>query len=66
MGGGYITILIKGDVAAVHAAIVAGKTRVPELGKLIAANVIPRPSESHSEAAWSGSTTKALGSAQVG
>ncbi|MDA0657849.1 MAG: BMC domain-containing protein [Planctomycetota bacterium] len=45
LGGGYITILIKGDVAAVNAAVEAGKARVPELGKLIAAHVIPRPSE---------------------
>jgi len=45
LGGGYITILIKGDVAAVNAAVEAGKSRVPELGKLIAAHVIPRPSE---------------------
>ena len=45
LGGGYITVLIKGDVAAVEAAIEAGKTRVEGLGKLIAAHVIARPSE---------------------
>ena len=44
LGGGYVTVLIKGDVAAVQAAIDAGKSRVGELGKLIAAHVIPRPS----------------------
>lgn len=44
LGGGYITILIKGDVAAVSAAVEAGKTRVDGLGNLIAAHVIPRPS----------------------
>ena len=44
LGGGYITILIKGDVAAVTAAIDAGKVRVEGLGNLIAAHVIPRPS----------------------
>jgi microcompartment protein CcmL/EutN len=44
LGGGYVTVLIKGDVAAVQAAVDAGKTRVGELGKLIAAHVIPRPS----------------------
>lgn len=46
LGGGYVTIVIKGDVAAVNAAIEAAKTRVDGLGKLIAAHVIPRPSES--------------------
>ena len=45
LGGGYITILLKGDVAAVNAAIEAGKARVPALGKLIAAHVIARPSD---------------------
>jgi microcompartment protein CcmL/EutN len=46
LGGGYITVLIKGDVAAVKAAIEAGRERVEStgLGKLIAAHVIPRPS----------------------
>ena len=45
LGGGYIAILIKGDVAAVRAAIDAGKARVEGLGKLIAAHVIPSPSK---------------------
>ena len=44
LGGGYITILIKGDVAAVKAAVEAGQARVDGLGKLIAAHVIARPS----------------------
>ena len=44
LGGGYVTVLIKGDVAAVKAAIEAGKGKVEGLGKLIAAHVIPRPS----------------------
>lgn len=45
LGGGYITVLIKGDVAAVTAAIEAGKAKVEGLGKLIAAHVIARPSQ---------------------
>ena len=45
LGGGYITVLIKGDVAAVRAAIDAGKARVEGLGRLIAAHVIPSPSQ---------------------
>ncbi len=44
LGGGYITVIIKGDVAAVTAAVEAGKARVDGLGKLIAGHVIPRPS----------------------
>ena len=46
LGGGYITVLIKGDVAAVGAAVEAGKARVEGLGKLISAHVIARPSPS--------------------
>jgi microcompartment protein CcmL/EutN len=45
LGGGYITIIIKGDVAAVRAAIDAGKSHVEGLGKLIAAHVIASPSK---------------------
>src|SRR5687767_14042833 len=44
LGGGYVTVLIKGDVSAVQAAVEAGRARVEGLGKLIAAHVIPRPS----------------------
>lgn len=45
LGGGYVTIVIRGDVAAVTAAVEAGKAKVGALGKLIAAHVIARPSE---------------------
>lgn len=46
LGGGYVTVVIKGDVAAVNAAIDAGQTNVEKLGTLIASHVIARPSES--------------------
>ncbi len=45
LGGGYITVVIKGDVAAVRAAIDAGRAKVEGLGRLIAAHVIPSPSQ---------------------
>jgi microcompartment protein CcmL/EutN len=45
LGGGYITVLIKGDVAAVRAAVDAGRAKVEGLGRLIAAHVIPSPSQ---------------------
>ncbi len=44
LGGGYVTVVIQGDVAAVNAAIDAGKAKVAGLGTLIAAHVIARPS----------------------
>ena len=45
LGGGYITVVIKGDVAAVRAAVDAGSAKVASLGRLIAAHVIPSPSQ---------------------
>jgi microcompartment protein CcmL/EutN len=45
LGGGYITVVIKGDVAAVRAAVDAGSAKVAGLGRLVAAHVIPSPSQ---------------------
>ncbi|MCU0708710.1 MAG: BMC domain-containing protein [Pirellula sp.] len=44
LGGGYVTVVIRGDVAAVNAAVEAAKPKVEGLGKLIACHVIARPS----------------------
>ena len=44
LGGGYITIIIRGELSAVTAAVEAGKSESRGLGKLIAAHVIARPS----------------------
>lgn len=44
LGGGYVTVVIQGELSAVHAAIEAGQAKVDGLGKLIAAHVIARPS----------------------
>ena len=43
IGVAYVTVMIRGDVAAVKAAVDAGANAVGALGKLIAAHVIPRP-----------------------
>ena len=44
LGGGYITVIIRGDSSAVASAVEAGKAKVDEPGKLIAAHVVARPS----------------------
>ena len=44
LGGGYITVVVRGDVAAVKAAVEAGSENVAKLGTLIATHVIARPS----------------------
>jgi len=46
LGGGYITVIIKGDLAAVTAAVEAARQKTEGLGKLIAAHVLARPSKS--------------------
>ncbi len=46
LGGGYIAVIIQGELSAVRAAIEAGRQRVEGLGKLIAAHVVARPSPS--------------------
>lgn len=43
IGAAYVTVIVKGDVAAVTAAVEAGAKAVGSLGKLIAAHVIARP-----------------------
>jgi len=45
IGAAYVTVIVRGDVAAVTAAVEAGAQAVGPLGKLIAAHVIARPHE---------------------
>lgn len=45
IGGAHVTIFIRGDVAAVKAAIEAGSAAAQKVGKLVAAHVIARPHE---------------------
>jgi microcompartment protein CcmL/EutN len=42
-GGGYVTAVIRGDVAAVKAATDAGRTAASRVGELVAVHVIARP-----------------------
>ncbi len=43
VGGGLITVLIRGDVGAVKAATEAGAEAAKRVGELISVYVIPRP-----------------------
>lgn len=45
IGAGYITIIVKGDVGAVKAAVDAGVAAAQRVGEVISAHVIPRPSQ---------------------
>ena len=42
-GGGYVTAVIRGDVAAVKAATDAGRIAASRVGEMVAVHVIPRP-----------------------
>lgn len=45
VGGGLVTVLVRGDVGAVKAAVDAGAAAAKKVGELISAHVIPRPHE---------------------
>ncbi len=43
IGGGYVTALVRGDVAACKAATDAGAAAAQKVGELVSVHVIPRP-----------------------
>ncbi|MBD3348339.1 MAG: BMC domain-containing protein [Candidatus Eisenbacteria bacterium] len=43
VGGGYVAAIVRGDVAAVRAAVDAGSTAASKVGELISTHVIPKP-----------------------
>ena len=43
VGGGLVTVMVRGDVGAVKAAVEAGSAAASRLGELVATHVIPRP-----------------------
>lgn len=46
IGGGLVTVMVRGDVGAVKAATDAGAAAAERVGELVSVHVIPRP---HSE-----------------
>ncbi len=45
IGGGYVTAIVRGDVAAVKAAVDAGVMAAQKVGEIISTHIIPRPHE---------------------
>ena len=43
VGGGLVTVMVRGDVGAVKSAVDAGATAAGKVGDLISVHVIPRP-----------------------
>jgi microcompartment protein CcmL/EutN len=42
-GGGYVTTIVRGDVAAVRAAVEAGQNGAARVGEVVATHIIARP-----------------------
>jgi microcompartment protein CcmL/EutN len=42
-GGGYVTAVVRGDVAAVKAAVEAGARSAGKVGEVVATHIIARP-----------------------
>jgi ethanolamine utilization protein EutM len=61
IGSGYVTAMVRGDVAAVKAATDAGAAAARRVGELVAVHVIPRPHQSLEEVLPIGKTAVAAG-----
>ncbi|SKC88570.1 BMC domain-containing protein [Maledivibacter halophilus] len=45
IGGGFVTVMVRGDVGAVKSATDAGAAAAQRVGELLSVHVIPRPHE---------------------
>ncbi len=45
IGGGFVTVMVRGEVGAVKAATDAGAEAAKRIGELVSVHVIPRPHE---------------------
>ncbi len=43
IGGGYVTVMVRGDVGAIKAATDAGAEAAARVGEVVSVHVIPRP-----------------------
>ncbi len=59
IGGGYVTAIVRGDVAACRAAVEAGSRAAEKVGEIVSTHVIPRPHTSVDAALPLGKTTAA-------
>jgi len=50
IGGGYVTVIVRGDVAACRAAVDAGARAGEKIGEIVSTHVIPRPHASVDDA----------------
>ena len=45
IGGGFVTVVVKGDVGSVKAAVDAGSKAAAKVGELVSSHIIARPHE---------------------
>ena len=50
IGGGFVTVLAKGDIGSIKAAVDAGAKAASKIGELVCSHVIARPHEELLEA----------------
>ena len=43
VGGGYVTVMVRGDVGAVKASVEAGAVAAKRIGEMVSVHVIPHP-----------------------
>ena len=43
IGGGYVTVMVRGDVGAVRTALGAGRNAASKIGQVISTRIIPGP-----------------------
>jgi microcompartment protein CcmL/EutN len=58
-GGGYVTAVVRGDVASVRAAVDAGLRAAEKVGEIVSSHIIPRPHQNVDSALPLGRNTTA-------
>ena len=43
VGGGYVTVMVRGDVGAVRTALGAGRNAASKIGRVVSTRIIPGP-----------------------
>ncbi|MGI6082918.1 MAG: BMC domain-containing protein [Limnochordia bacterium] len=53
VGGGLVTVAVRGDVGAVRAAVEAGSAAASRVGEVVSTHIIPRPDKATNDLFWS-------------
>src|SRR6185503_8859033 len=64
-GGGYVTAIIRGDVAAVRAAVEAGQSGAARVGEIVTTHIIARPHVTWTSCSRSGARARSRRSSRI-